>query len=107
MKSGKTKTDRLERALIAAYGRGEKHPVSPGWQERVMRRIRQEETQREQENVPWLSPPHLWRFAASTCMAAAVVTAYALISGLSIESELANEVLGDFSLIIAQVLGLI
>jgi len=107
MKSQRTATDRLEKAFIAAYDRGDGYPVSQEWREKVMRRIRLEAARREQPSAPWLSPGPLWRFAFSACIVAVVMTVYAWISGLNIESELASEILADASTIMAQVLGLI
>lgn len=87
---------KVEAALLAAHGKRVEPEASSSFSEHVMRDIRRIEAGRAAgQTPPFLYDRTVWRFAASACLIALVLVAYAAFTGLNPEYELARAVVDN------------
>ncbi|GBC63687.1 hypothetical protein DENIS_4685 [Desulfonema ishimotonii] len=86
--------ENLRKVLATTYMEKEKAGMGDGWQSEVMRQVRIPEATATDMHFELFSR-FVWRFAATACVFAVLLSAYAFQNGFQTEYELAQLLIGD------------
>ncbi len=90
----KDRVKKVEEALIAAHRSRPKALPEPGWDNRVMARVRSEGTPRATAQTEQ-TQRFVWRFAAAACVFALAFSLWALQTGINPEQLALNLFMDD------------